>query len=249
MEKVTFCKGCRCQLHVLVPIRGPLSLPTRLLGVKPSRMNPNICNICETRFRKVWKTRQIVRPVTLLFADVRGYTRLSQLADSEEVRNLLTSFYDNCARVIWERDGIINKLIGDAILAVFNFPITREDYVEQGVYAGVEILRRCQEIKASSTLPEGNIDFGIGIGIHTGNVSVGEIGEVIKDFTVIGEVVNLSSRLQGVAKSGEVVVSETVYEKVKDVFPGIAAQSFQLKGIDQPVRAYVLTPANHPYPG
>jgi class 3 adenylate cyclase len=204
-------------------------------------MNPNICTKCESQFTKVWKTKQIVRPATILFADIRGYTTLSQLTDSQEVASLLSGFYDRCAQVIWERDGIVNKLIGDAILAVFNFPITREDHVEQAVYAGLELQRRCMEMKSmSGKLATGKVDFGVGVGVHTGDVSVGEIGEFCKDFTVIGEVVNLGSRLQGVAKSGEVVLSEAVYEKVKNAFPGIPAQAFDLKGIDRPVTAYVL---------
>lgn len=238
-----FCKGCRSQLHILVPIRGPLSIPFKLFGIKPSRMNPNLCNICEFRFSKVMKVKQIVRPVTVLFADIRGYTTLSQLIGSQEVFTLLGGFYDRCAQVIWERDGIVNKLIGDAILAVFNFPITREDHVEQAVHAGLELQRRCMEMKSlSGKLSADKVDFGVGVGVHTGDVSLGEIGEFCKDFTVIGEVVNLGSRLQGVAKPGEVVLSEAVYETVKNAFPGIPAQAFDLKGIDQPVTAYVLAP-------
>ena len=239
----TFCKGCRLHRHKLVPIRGPMSIPYRLFGIKPSKMNPNLCNTCDSRFTDVMKTKQITCSATILFADVRDYTPLSQLTESQEVATLLSGFYDHCASAIWERDGIVNKLMGDAIFAVFNFPITREDHVEQAVYAGLELQKRCLEMKSlGGKLSVGKVDFGIGVGIHTGDVSVGDIGQLCKDFTVIGEVVNLGSRLQGVAKSGEVVLSEAVYETVKNAFPGIPAQAFDLKGIDQPVTAYVLAP-------
>lgn len=183
----------------------------------------------------------IVRPATVVFADIRGYTRLSERTDSQEVVELLSHFYDYCAASIWERDGIVNKLIGDALLAVFNFPIPRQDHVRRAVDAALEMQKRCLEMKPlPGKLPGEKLDVGVGVGIHTGDVSIGQLGHYCKDFTVIGEVVNLGSRLQGVAKSGEVVLSQAVYEKVVHAFPGIPAQSFCLKGIDQPVSAYVL---------
>lgn len=241
MERTWFCKGCRSQLHMLVPIRGPMSIPFKLFGIKISNMNPNICGMCETRFRNIWGTGHIVRPATVLFADIRGYTRLTQRADSQEVLDLLSGFYDYCASAIWERDGIVNKLIGDAVFAVFNFPIARQDHIEQAVYAGLELQKRCLQLKPrAGKLGGDEVDIGIGVGIHTGSVSIGELGQFCRDFTAIGEVVNLGSRLQGVAKPGEVVLSEAVYEKVKDAFPGISAETFHLKGLDQPVSAYVL---------
>ncbi len=215
-----------------------MSIPYKLIGVKTSKMNPNLCNACDSNFMDIMKAQQITHSATILFADVRDYTPLSQLIESHEVATLLSSFYDSSATAIWERDGIVNKFMGDAIFAVFNFPITREDHVEQAVYAALELQKRCLEMKSL----QGDIDFGIGVGIHTGDVSVGDIGRLCRDFTVIGEVVNLSSRLQGAAKPGEVVLSEAVYETVKDTFPGIPAQTFDLKGIDQPVTAYVLSP-------
>lgn len=220
-----------------------MAIPFKLFGMKLSRMNPNLCDTCESHFTDIMKTKQISLPATVLFADIRGYTSLSQLTDSQEVSTLLGGFYDRCADAIWKRDGIVNKLIGDAIFAVFNFPITRKDHVEQAVYAGLELQKKCMEMKSLSGRPSANeVDFGIGVGIHTGDVSVGEIGQLCRDFTVIGEVVNLGSRLQGAAKPGEVVLSEAVYEKVKYEFPGILAQTFALKGINQPVRAYILVP-------
>ncbi len=238
MKLETFCKGCRIHRHKFVPIRGPLSIPYKLIGIKPSKMNPNLCNACDSNFMDIMKAQQITRSATVLFADIRDYTPLSQRIESHEVATLLSGFYDFCASAIWERDGIVNKLMGDAIFAVFNFPITREDHVEQAINAAVELQKKCREMESL----QDDIDFGIGVGIHTGDVSVGELGRLCRDFTVIGEVVNLGSRLQGAAKPGEVVLSEAVYETVQDTFPGIPAQTFDLKGIDQPVTAYVLSP-------
>ncbi len=123
-------------MRMPIPIRGPLSIPFRFVGIKKSQMNPNLCTICETKFTKVKKKKQVVIPATVLFADLRGYTSLSERTEGTEVVHMLHSFYDECASAIWESDGIVNKFIGDAVLAIFNFPITREDHVRQAVLAG-----------------------------------------------------------------------------------------------------------------
>ena len=139
------CKGCWQHMHMPIPIRGPLSIPFKLLGIKISRMNPNLCNICETMFTKVKRKKQLIIPATVFFADLRGYTNLSQGTDSAEVVGMLHEFYDECAAAVWGRDGIVNKFIGDAVLAIFNFPIMREDHVRQAVLAAIELQRKCSE--------------------------------------------------------------------------------------------------------
>jgi len=237
VQTVTFCKGCWQQMHVPIPIRGPLSIPFRAFGIRKSQMNPNLCTICETNFTKVKKMKQVMIPATVMFADLRGYTQLSQKQEGSDVVHMLHSFYDECAEAIWERDGIVNKFIGDAVLAIFNFPINQENHVQQAVLAGIEIQKRCME---KSDLKIGNAPLGIGVGIHTGMASIGEVGTAYKDFTIIGPVVNLASRIQGAATPGEVVVTEDVYKSVQDLFPNAQSRTHQLKGIEQPVKAYIL---------
>ena len=232
-----FCKGCWQHMRIPIPIRGPFSLPLRLLGVKISRMNPNLCTICETMFTKVKRKKQIVIPATVLFADLRGYTTISEAAASGDVVDMLDDFYDGCASAVWDRDGIVNKFIGDAVLAIFNFPIMREDHVRQAVIAALDIQQRCSQRKR---LVVGGASVGVGIGIHTGPASIGEVGMAYKDFTIIGSVVNTASRIQGAAKAGEVLVSKEVYELVADLFPNSESRVCQLKGIEQPLTLYHL---------
>ena len=117
----------------------------KLLGIKISRMNPNLCTICETMFTKVKRKKQLSIPATIFFADLRGYTSLSQGTDAGEIVGMLHDFYDECAAAVWERDGIINKFIGDAVLAIFNFPIMREDHVRQAVLAAIELQKKCSQ--------------------------------------------------------------------------------------------------------
>jgi adenylate cyclase len=236
------CKGCWQHMHIPIVIRGPVSIPFRLLGIKTSQMNPNLCTICETMFTKVKRKKQLIIPATILFADLRGYTSLSQGTETEEVVGMLHDFYDACASAVWERDGIVNKFIGDAVLAIFNFPIMREDHVRQAVLAAIELQTRCSEKKRLMVI---NADrkaclVGVGVGIHTGHASIGEVGRAYKDFTIIGSVVNMASRIQGTAKPGEILVTEEVYGQVADLFPGSESRTYQLKGIETPVKAYML---------
>ncbi len=233
------CKGCWTQMHVPIPIRGVLSLPFKLAGVRISRMNPNLCTLCETKFRSFKKSQQVTVPASVLFADVRGYTTLSEEVDTGDMTTMLGEFYDHSSAAVWERDGIVNKLIGDAIFAIYNFPIRRSDHVKQAVLSGIELQRRCRTL-ATMKLGERDLPVGVGVGIHAGNVTVGEIGTSIKDFTAIGEVVNLAARLQGASQPGEVLVTEDVYREVERDFPTAERRVCTLKGIAKPVTAYVL---------
>lgn len=238
---VLFCKGCWQHMRMPIPIRGPLSIPFRSIGIKKSQMNPNLCTICETNFTRVKKKKQVIIPATVMFADLRGYTSLSQKTEGSEVVHMLHGFYDQCASAIWERDGIVNKFIGDAVLAIFNFPIVRKDHVRQAVLAGLDIQKRCREKHLSVTTSDGkDVSLGVGVGIHTGNASIGEVGTAYKDFTIIGPVVNMASRIQGAAGLGEVLVTEAVYNEVADLFPDPDIRSYQLKGIEEPVKGYLL---------
>jgi adenylate cyclase len=237
------CKGCLQQLHLPMAIHGPLSIPFRIVGLRPSRMNPNLCNLCETMFRRIKKSSQVQVPVTILFADVRGYTTVSELLDSPEVVRLLSDFYEDCAEAVWERDGIVNKLIGDAVFAIFNFPIEHDGHVENAVLSGLALQEGWASLHSNGK-GERELPIGVGVGIHTGIVTVGEVGEVCRDFTAVGSVVNLASRLQGAAHPGEVLVTEQVYERVASQFPNAPMRVCQLKGLQQPVNTWALRPAN-----
>jgi adenylate cyclase len=233
------CKGCLQQMHLPIAIHGPLSIPFRIFGLRPSRMNPNLCNLCETMFTRIKKKSQVQVPVTILFADVRGYTTLSELLDTPEVIRLLSQFYGLCGEAVWERDGIVNKLIGDAVLAIFNFPIERENHVEDAVLSGLALEERWTALRANGGSASQH-PIGLGVGIHTGTVAIGEVGEACRDFTAVGPVVNLASRLQGAARPGEVLVTESVYERVATQFPHATRSVHQLKGLEQPVAAWAL---------
>ena len=102
LQHSRFCKGCWEQMHLPVPLRGVISAPFRAFGVRPSRMNPNTCTICELMFTKVMRARKITIDATIMFADLRGYTGLSQSQSPDAVSGLLDAFYDECA-VLWRK--------------------------------------------------------------------------------------------------------------------------------------------------
>jgi adenylate cyclase len=192
------CKGCWEQLHLPVPLRGVAALPFRIFGIRPSRMNPNTCTMCEMMFTKVMRATKVSVDVSVLFADLRGYTTLSQSLPEAHVAALLDVFYDECAAAIWEYDGLLNKTIGDAIMAVFNFPIRQSDHPARAVAAAREIHRRCanRHRELAGSLDRDTEMPGIGVGIDCGIVSFGEFGRSHRDLTAIGTVVNTAARAQ-----------------------------------------------------
>jgi len=239
LHYATICKGCWQQMHMPIPLRGVLSLPFRAFGIRPSRMNPNICTICETMFERAMKARTVTLDATILFADLRAYTKLSQSISATEMGSLLDAFYDQCAAAIWQHDGLLNKTIGDAVMAVFNFPIRRDDHARQAVLAAREMQRSFgvgHELAAS--LAGTGIEVGIEVGIHTGEISFGEFGHAHRDLTAIGTVVNTASRAQSAAKAGQILVTRAVYERARSDLSDSTASEYQLKGFDKPIELY-----------
>lgn len=230
-------------MHVPIPIRGPLALPFRAVGISRSKMNPNICTICERAFRRVKKQKHISADVTILFADIRGFTQLSERIDPAALSEIVSAFQDQCARGIWAHDGIVNKQMGDGLMAIFNFPIRIERHAEAAIAAAVEIQRQCKAAldglasRFAVALPG---ELGVGIGIHSGRVEIGEFSTGHSDFTAIGGTVNLAARLESSAAPGEILVSADTAA----LAPSAAAaptRSLALKGIAHPVAARVLS--------
>lgn len=240
LQHSLICKGCWEQMHVPVLIRGVASAPFRAFGIRPSRMNPNTCTICELMFTKVMRARKITIDATIMFADLRGYTSLSQSQSADAVSGLLDAFYDECANAIWQHDGLLNKTIGDAVMAVFNFPLRREAHARNAVLAARDIQKKWHEMRATLAGTHGLAaeQLGIGIGIHTGELSFGEFGHSHRDLTAIGTVVNTASRAQSVAEADQILVTKAVFDRAQPDLKDSSSKAFQLKGYDTPVELY-----------
>lgn len=238
------CLGCWDQMHMPIPIRGVLAVPFRAFGVTRSKMNPNICTICERSFRYVKKQRRISVHATILFADIRGFTTLSEHLEAAELGNIVSTFHDQCAQAIWDHDGIVNKQMGDGLMAIFNFPIRIGNHAQAAIDAACDIQKRCGEALRSRDISldrHTSGDIGVGVGIHSGEVEIGEFSSFRSDFTAIGGTVNLASRLQSQAQAGDVVISSEAAALAPGSMHGADERILALKGIDRPTSVHVLT--------
>ena len=230
-------------MRLPVPLRGPASIPFRIFGIRRSRMNPNTCTICELMFTRVMKARKITVDVSVLFADLRGYTALSQVQSTDAVSSLLDVFYDECATAIWEFDGLLNKTIGDSIMAIFNFPIRHDDHAERAVLTAREIQRRCHARRGLLAAEGVDLDaseLAVGIGIDSGESSFGEFGRSHRDLTAIGTVVNTAARAQAAAEAGQILVTRAVCERAGLQTAGREGREYRLKGFEKPVALYAI---------
>jgi adenylate cyclase len=235
------CRGCWDQMHVPIPIRGPLALPFRAFGITRSKMNPNICTICERSFRYVKKQSHVAASATILFADIRGFTQLSERIERIRLSEIVSLFQDRCAQAIWAHDGIVNKTMGDGLMAIFNFPIVRTDHAQAAIRAALDIQRLCAEALGRLQLDDlKGQPLGVGVGIHSGDVEIGEFSSFRSDFTAIGGTVNLASRLESQAEAGEILISRDTADQAGDLASGAPTRLLTLKGIDQPVAARVI---------
>jgi adenylate cyclase len=208
------CKTCR------VPIRGPLAFVSRLRGVHPYEKNPQLCNRCEAKIRGAEDT-----VVTVLFADIRGFTGRTRQSSNEEFLKMMREFFNSAAPVMYEHYGIVDQFLGDGMKVLFNVPAPRVTHAEDAVKAALALQARLRDSS-----------FGVGIGIETGMALAGHIGlTAAVDFTCVGETVNMAARLQALARGGEVVLGPTVHRKTAELLEMRATASspetVDLKGI------------------
>lgn len=170
----------------------------------------------------------------MLFADVRGFSSLSEQLPPAEVAARLNYFYRLSAETIFELNGTLDKFIGDSVMAFFGAPFTREDHPQRAVEAARTILK-------GMAMVTGREHLHLGAGVATGEAFVGNVGEgEVTDFTAVGDVVNVAARLQGLAAEGEVLVTEGTYQAVALLFPDAPRRELELKGKSQPVPARVI---------
>ena len=177
------------------------------------------------------------RELTIMFADIRGFTGLSERLQPEQVVELLNGYLATATNVVFEHHGTIDKFIGDAIMALFGAPVPIENHALQTVKAAMAMQRRFAETPAR----EGQ-RASFGIGINTGQGVVGTIGAPqLMSYTVIGDVVNVAARLQGEARAGEVLITEDTFRLVADHVETEELGSIYVKGRLAPVTMYKVT--------
>jgi class 3 adenylate cyclase len=189
------------------------------------------------------KQTGIEREVTILFADIRRFTRLSEGLVAHDVVGLLNEVFQLISDVILERGGTIDKFIGDSVMAYFGAPIPQADHALRAVTCAVEI-QRVIERRSGQLDPRGGperVPVTVGIGIHTGTVVVGNIGSDRRtDFTAVGDAVNVAHRLEKLAQPGEILVSEAVQRRVRGSLRLRFEGERQLSGREEPVHVYAV---------
>jgi class 3 adenylate cyclase/DNA-binding response OmpR family regulator len=182
------------------------------------------------------------RVISILFSDIRNFTKISENTQARELVDFLNAYFSIMGNEIIAEGGNIDKFIGDAIMAIFGAPKTLENSAASAIRAALRMAKALAKVDTSSiTLPEAG--FGAGIGINCGECVVGNIGFQNKmDYTVIGDSVNLASRLEGVTKYYHqyIIVSEYAYTAAKDDFIFRKTDSVRVKGKDQPVGLYTV---------
>lgn len=219
----TRCKVCG------LSIRGPLGWLNRSLwGITPLSKHPDLCSVCRVGERLL--------EVTVLFADARGFTQFAEGRPADEVAATMNKVFEGCINTLLEHDAIVDKLMGDAVMAVFGAPILRPDHTEQAVAAAVAIQQKAPEL-----FPADWQGACVRIGLNAGTAFVGRIGSGdVKDYTAVGDTVNVAQRLQSEAEPGEILVSESVYDRVRQSYPEAGRRVLHVKGREEPVVVYAL---------
>lgn len=170
--------------------------------------------------------------VTVLFSDIRGFTAMSEQMSAEQVSEFLNEYFTEMEPIVTQYNGVINKFIGDAVMAIFGEPIQDKNHAQNAVkcaYAMLEKVKELQKKWASENKPK----IEIGIGINTGEVFVGNIGSINRmEYTVIGDTVNLASRLESYNKTykTKMLISSSTYEEVKGIVNVIRIPDVQIRG-------------------
>lgn len=178
--------------------------------------------------------------VSVLFSDVRNFTRLSEGADAEMVMEILNLYFPHMFNTIFKNDGVVDKTIGDAIMAVFGVPAPGKDDIYNSVKTAVEMIEKLKEINKEASVM-GLPEIDIGIGIHTGEAIAGKVGsEDRMEYTVIGDTVNVASRIEGLNKElkTHILISRETYEPIADRITAEKMPLMKVKGKSTEVEVY-----------
>jgi adenylate cyclase len=177
------------------------------------------------------------REITVLFCDLRGFTAFTESSDPEEVMAVLSEYHESVGRLIFEFEGTLERFLGDGIMIIFNDPIPIPDHCERAVRLALDMRDRVG-VLVEKWRRNGH-DLGFGIGIATGYATLGLIGfDKRREYTAIGRVTNLASRLCDEAKAGQIVVAQRTYTAVQAQAEATTLGELSLKGINRPVPAY-----------
>lgn len=178
--------------------------------------------------------------ITVMFADIRGFTTLSETRKAEEVSALLNEYFSELEPIINKYNGVINKFIGDAVLVVFGDPSTDKYHAKNAVKCAYELRKKVKQIK-ERWITEGKPKIDIGVGINTGEVFIGNVGTSNRfEYTVIGDTVNIASRIEDYNKiyKTHILISENTYNKISQLVDVIKIREVSIKGKSKKINIY-----------
>jgi adenylate cyclase len=178
------------------------------------------------------------RPMTILFSDIRGFTSMSETMNPDAIAGLLSDYFTEMVDVIFQHTGTLDKFIGDAIMALWGAPIAHEDDPDRAVRAAIGMQRALAGLNQKWE-SEGRPTIGVGIGINYGESFAGNIGSHLRlEYTVIGDAVNVASRLCSNSKGGEILISDQLYQVLKTKPPVEAMMPLAVKNRAQVVAVW-----------
>jgi class 3 adenylate cyclase/tetratricopeptide (TPR) repeat protein len=246
-EQAKFCMNCGTSLSQIVRERDRsrlvLSGSVETGEAKSTDFNLNryLPQELLTKFESARARNSMVgerRVITMLFCDVKGSTAAAEKVDPEIWTDIMNGVFEYMIRPIYKYEGLVPRLMGDAILAFFGAPITHEDDPQRAVLAGLEIQQGIKPY-ADEIRRKYGLEFGLRVGINTGLVVVGEIGSDLRmEYTAIGDAINLAARMEQTAQVGTIQISEETYKLVSPFFELEPLGDIEVKGKATPVKTY-----------
>uniref|UniRef100_A0A7C4TJP7 Tetratricopeptide repeat protein n=1 Tax=candidate division WOR-3 bacterium TaxID=2052148 RepID=A0A7C4TJP7_UNCW3 len=178
------------------------------------------------------------RNVTVLFADLSGFTALSETMDAEEIAGIINDFFTRMVKIVHKYEGSVDKFLGDALMVLFGAPVAHHDDPERAVRAGLEMLKEMERFNAEKKFAS---PLSMSIGINTGPAVALNVGsEERMEYTVIGDTVNLAARLESVSGPKEIIISNFTYDKIADIVDAEKRPPVKVKGKRKPVVNYLV---------
>jgi class 3 adenylate cyclase/CheY-like chemotaxis protein len=179
------------------------------------------------------------REVTVVFCDLRGFTAFTERSEPEEVMVVLREYHESLGELIFRYEGTLDRFAGDGIMIVFNDPIPCDDHTERAVQLALEMRDRVTELSAQWQRKGHRLGFGVGVA--SGYATLGQIGfDQRREYTAIGSVINLASRLCDEARPGQIVIGQRAFSAIEHRVEAASIGDLKLKGFSDPVAAYEI---------
>src|SRR3989454_3076575 len=254
---VKFCGECGAPLTGAAPPHPAVALPASVPAAPQTPAASQVLTTLESKYatpqtytpkhlaEKILTTKSAIegerKGVTVMFADVSGFTAMSERLDPEDVHAIMDRAFEVILNEVHRYEGTINQFLGDGVMALFGAPIAHEDHAHRALAAALAIQRELEPLAADVRRLHG-VEFRMRMGINTGPVVVGAIGGDLRmDYTAVGDTTNLAARLIGIAKPGQIVVSRRTQHLREGFFVFEDLGDFQVKGKTEPVRAYAVS--------